>query len=159
MLNGEHNAGNAIKFNKALRGVMYFLLLNLIIDIIITFISVLTISNYLNELVAFGVQNVLIFVVLMIIILIFTIIPIIIGQNYKQWSEEKQTAIFFKLLAVLCMISITLVSIIIYSTLYMNYPTLIGSQSMVSVFYRIWWYFSFNLGPILIFLLYIYLES
>ena len=159
MLNGDHSTAGTIKINKALHGVMYLLLLNLILDIIVTIFSILTVTDYFYELFAFGVQNVLVFAVLMIIILIFTIIPIIIGQNYKQWSEDKQTDIFFKLLSILSIVSITLMSVVIYSTLYMSYPTLIGPHSMTSNFYRIWWYFSFNLGPILIFLLYIYLES
>ncbi len=138
---------------------MYILLLNLILDALLTLVNIFTVSNYAHELLEFGVQNVLIFVILMIFVLILTIIPIIIGQNYKNWSEEKQTKVFLKILSILSISSITFLSIIIYATIYQSYPILMGSNTIFNPFYRVWWYFSFNLGPILIFLLFIYLES
>ena len=158
MLNDKQSE-NTIRINRIFHVLMYILLLNLILDGIITFANVFTISNYLSELLTFGIQNILLFSVLMIFVLIMSIIPVIAGQNYKNWSEDKQTKVFFKLLTILSLTSITIVSIIIYLTLYLSYPILTNSYSMLSPFYQIWWYFSFNLGPILIFLLYIYLES
>ena len=158
MLNDKQSE-NTIRINRIFHVLMYILLLNLILDGIITFANVFTISDYFSELLAFGIQNILLFSVLMIFVLITSIIPVIVGQNYKNWSEDKQTKVFFKLLTILSLTSITIVSIIIYLTLYLSYPILTNTYSMFSPFYQIWWYFSFNLGPILIFLLYIYLES
>ncbi len=159
MLNDEHNSESTLKINRLLHVLMYFLALNLVVDLIVTLVNIITVPEYLRQFLLFGIQNVLIFVVLMILVLIVTIIPIIVGQRYQNWSEDKQTKVFFKVLAILSVSTITLLSIIIYLTLYSSYPLLIGSQTMITPLYRVWWYFSFNLGPILIFLLYIYLES
>lgn len=159
MLNDERNSEGTLKLNRSLHTVMYFLVLNLFVDLIVTLVNIIAIPDYLNEFLLFIVQNILLYVISMIIVLIITIFPIIIGQKYKDWSEDKQTMVFFKLLAIFSVTTITLLSIVIYLTLYTSFPLLLGSQSMLTPFYRIWWYFSFNLGPILIFLLYIYLES
>lgn len=159
MLNDGRNTEATLRLNKALHFIMYFLILNLVVDAIITFVNIVTVSDYVRQFLLFGIQNVLLYVISMIVVLIVTIIPVIFGQKYKDWSEDKQTRIFFRLLAVLSISAITILSIIIFLTLYTSYPLLIGSKTVLTPFYRVWWYFSFNLGPILIFLLYIYLES
>ena len=159
MLNDGRNTENTLRLNKLLHLAMYFLILNLLVDAVITLVNIVTVSDYVRQFLIFGIQNVLLYVISMIVVLIVTIIPVIFGQKYKDWSEDKQTRIFFKLLAFLSVSAITILSIIIFLTMYTSYPLLLGSKTVLTPFYKIWWYFSFNLGPILIFLLYIYLES
>ena len=153
------------KNTKGLQVLFYLLLANVALDIIITVINIIGITDYFNELISFSIRNVLIFAVVLIITLILTIIPVVIGQEYKNWSEEKQTRVFFKLLTALSLTMLGLASIVIYTVIYPNYPLLMNpfsvntTNSFLLVFSPIWWFFSFNVGLILIFLLYIYLES
>ena len=163
MLNDEHNVGN--NRTKELQIVFYLLIVNLVVDALITSVNIFFTPDYFSQLLRFSLRNILVFVVVMILILILTIIPVIIGQRYKEWSEDKQTAIFFKTLTIISVSIIGLASFGIYFTIYADYPLLMNpllmndSNQIISLLSPFWWFFSYNLGLILIFLLYIYLES
>ena len=155
MLNNEENNLGTIRI-KQLYIIFYLLIVNIAVDILMTLLNIFFTPNYFSELLYFSLQNILIFIVVMIFTLIFTIIPVIIGQRYKEWSEEKQTRVFFKILTI---ISVTLVSIAsfgIYFTIYTNYPILMNpfrintSNQIVSFLSPFWCFFSFNVGIILI---------
>jgi hypothetical protein len=163
MLNDDHQSNN-MRNNQLLNFSFIVLIVNFILDILITLVNIFVRDNYLNQLISFSIQNILIFVILMIFVLIASTIPIIIGQKYKNWDESKQTQVFFNLLAVFSIISISIVSVIIYFNVYTSYsvlmnPFLVDKSSLLYTLGHLWWFFSINLGLILIFLLYIYLES
>lgn len=164
MLNNEENNMGTVRI-KQLYALFYLLIVNFAIDILMTLLNIFFTPNYFSELLYFGAQNALIFIVVMIITLLFTIIPIIFGQKYKEWSEEKQTKVFFKILTIISVTLISLASFIVYFTIYSQYPILMNpfrissSNQILSILSPFWWFFSFNVGIILIFLLYIYLES
>ena len=163
MLNDASMGTN--KYTRGLQVLFYLLLANFILVLLITVINIFGITDYASELISFAIRNILIFAVVLILTLMVTIVPVIVGQNYKNWSEDKQTRIFFKLLTSLSLTTIGLSSIFIYIFIYRDYTLLMNpfsvnnANSFLLLISPLWWFFSFNLGLILIFLLYIYLES
>ena len=164
MLNDEHLGTNSNKV-KGLQVIFYLLIVNLIFNTIITLVNCFVIPNYFSELLSFSLVNVLSFTIVLIITMIITIIPVFVGQQYRNWSEDFALKFFFKTLTILSLSLISLVSIAIYFTLFSNYPLLdnpfsfSNSNQVLSILSPFWWFFSYNVGLILIFLLYIYLES
>lgn len=150
---------------KGLQVIYYLLIINFIFDLVLTLVNCIIIPNYFSELLYFSLLNVVVFSVVLILVMIITIIPVIYGQQYKDWSDEFALKFFFRMLAILSVTIISIASIIIFLTLYSNYPTLdnpfslSNSSRILTVLSPFWWFFSFNVGIILIFLLYIYLES
>lgn len=165
MLNDANGANMNSKLTRGFHFIFYLLIVNVLFDIIITIINVFGVNDYLSQLIAFSVKNIVIFVVVLIVTITLTIIPVVIGQRYNQWSEDKQTRMFFKILTGMSLSSITLASIFVYFVFYPSYNLLMNpfslnsANSFLLLISPIWWFFSFNLGFILIFLLYIYLES
>ena len=133
---------------KGLQVVFYLLIVNFIFDVVLTFINCLIKPQYLSELVSFSLYNILVFTIVLILTLIITIIPVIYGQKYKQWSEDYALKIFFKTLAIISLTIISLASIVLYFTIYTNYPALYNpfslsnSNKILALFSPFWWLIS-----------------
>ena len=132
--------------------ILYTGIINIIFAIFITMYNIFAIKNYTSELINFFILMIITLGIIILLNLGLSVIPSVVGSSRYNWPEEKQSKIFFQLFLVTSTFIVGGACIILFF-LYFPYFKIIASED---IYYATWWYSSFTLVILFLFIIYVY---
>lgn len=135
-----------------LKYISYIVLFNVLLALILTMQKASSNQKYSEELSHFGILMILFSGIIVLINLAISALPCIIGGVRYHWTNEKQSEVFFQTFLIASVSIVGGSFLLIFFVLFPNYSLLATNDPV----YGIWWYSSFSLNIIVLFLLYVY---
>lgn len=141
--------------------VMYIGVINIMLAILVTGYNIFAINDYTQQLINFSLITLILLIIVTVLNLGLSVLPTLIGSYKYEWSEKKQSTIFFQSFIVSSLIVVGGACLLIQLLLLPNYDKLMNPFLLNSneLFYSTWWFSSFTVVILVLFVIYVFKVS